>query len=82
MKTVITVFQTADGLTLHQDKKGNYYVANRRSMLSILGALLIDANSHRRQDRIMASGMLNSLKKSKVYSLDMKESYDISAILS
>lgn len=82
MKTVITVFQTADGLELHQDKKGNYYVANRRNMLSILGALLIDANSRRRQDRIMASDVLNSLKKSKVYSLDMKESYDISAILS
>ena len=55
MKTVSTVFQTADGLTLHIDKEGNFMVASKEYLISIIGALLIDAHSIRKSDRSMAN---------------------------
>lgn len=82
MKTVTKVFQTADGLTLHVDKEGRFYVASKQYLISIIGALLIDAHSPRRSDRSMANNLLDTLKKQGVYSLDGKEKFRVTDILS
>ena len=82
MKTVSTAFQTADGLTLHIDKEGRFYVASKEYFISIIGALLIDTHSPRRSDRIVANDLLNTLKKQGVYSLDGKEKFRVTDILS
>ena len=82
MKTVSTAFQTADGLTLHIDKEGRFYVASKQHLISIIGALLIDAHSSRRSDRSMANNLLNTLKKQGVYNLDGKTKYKVTDILS
>lgn len=82
MKTVSTAFQTADGLTLHIDKEGRFYVASKQHFISILGALLIDTHSSRRSDRDIANNLLNTLKKQGVYSFDGKVKYKVSDILS
>lgn len=82
MKTVSTVFQTADGLTLHIDKEGNFMVASKEYLISIIGALLIDAHSIRKSDRSMANNLLNTLKKQGVYSFDGKVKYKVTDILS
>lgn len=82
MKTVFTAFQTADGLTLHVDKDGRFYVASKEYFISIIGALLIDAHSPRRSDRSMAKSLLDTLKKQGVHSLDGKVKYKVSDILS
>jgi hypothetical protein len=82
MKTVSKVFQTADGLTLHIDKEGNFMVASKQHFISIIGALLIDAHSPRRCDRSAANNLLNALKKTVVYNLDGKTKYRVSDILS
>ena len=82
MKIVSTAFQTADGLTLHVDKEGRFYVASKEYFISIIGALLIDAHSPRRSDRDMANSLLNTLKKQGVYSFDGKVKYRVTDILS
>jgi hypothetical protein len=82
MKTVFKAFQTADGLTLHVDKEGRFYVASKEYFIAIIGALLIDAHSPRRSDRSMANSLLNTLKKQGVYNLDGKVKYKVSDILS
>lgn len=82
MKTVSKVFQTADGLTLHIDKEGNFMVASKQHFISIVGALLIDAHSPRRSDRSMANNLLNTLKKQGVYSFDGKVKYKVTDIFS
>lgn len=82
MKEVSKAFQTADGLTLHVDKEGRFYVASKEYFISIIGALLIDAHSPRRSDRIAANSLLNTLKKQGVYSLDGKVKYKATDILS
>ena len=82
MKEVSKVFQTADGLTLHVDKEGNFMVASKQHFISIIGALLIDAHSPRRSDRGMANNLLNTLKKQGVYSFDGKTKYRVTDILS
>lgn len=82
MKTVSTVFQTADGLTLHIDKEGNFMVASKEYLISIIGALLIDAHSIRKSDRSMANKLLNTLKKQGVYRFDGKVKYKVTDILS
>lgn len=82
MKTVFKAFQTADGLTLHVDKEGRFYVASKEYFIAIIGALLIDAHSPRRSDREMAAGLLNTLKKQGVHSLDGKVKYRVTDILS
>lgn len=82
MKIVSTAFQTADGLTLHIDKEGRFYVASKEYFISIIGALLIDAHSPRRSDRSMAKSLLNTLKQQGVYSLDGKVKYRVADILS
>ena len=82
MKTVSNVFQTADGLTLHIDKEGNFMVASKQHFISIIGALLIDTHSPRRSDRSAANSLLNTLKKQGVYSLDGKVKYKVTDILS
>lgn len=82
MKTVSKVFQTADGLTLHIDKEGRFYVASKEYLISIIGALLIDAHSTRKSDRDAANNLLKTLKKQGVYSLDGKVKYKVTDILS
>lgn len=82
MKVVTKVFQTADGLSLHIDKKGHFYVASKQHFISIIGALLIDIHSPRRSNRSMAKDLLNTLKKKGVYSLDGKMKYRVTNILS
>lgn len=82
MKTVTKVFQTADGLTLHVDKEGRLYVASKQYFISIIGALLIDAHSPRKSDRIAANNLLNTLKEKGVYSFDGKVKYNVTDILS
>lgn len=79
MKTVSTAFQTADGLTLHVDKEGRFYVASKEYFISIIGALLIDTHSPRRS---AANNLLNTLKKQGVYSFDGKVKYKVADILS
>lgn len=63
MKVVTKVFQTVDGLTLHIDKEGNFMVASKQHLISIIGALLIDAYSPRKSNRSMAKDLLGTLKK-------------------
>lgn len=82
MKVVTKVFQTADGLTLHIDKEGNFMVASKQHLISIIGALLIDTHSPRKSDRSMAKDLLSTLKKKGVYSLDGKVKYKVTDILS
>jgi hypothetical protein len=82
MKTVTKVFQTADGLTLHVDKEGRFYVASKQYFISIIGALLVDTHSTRKSDRIAANNLLNTLKEKGVYSLDGKVKYNVTDILS
>ena len=82
MKEVSKAFQTADGLTLHVDKEGHFYVASKEYFISIIGALLIDAHSPRRSDRSVANNLLNTLKKQGVYSLDGKVKFQVTDILS
>ena len=82
MKTVSKVFQTADGLTLHIDKEGHFYVASKQHFISIIGALLIDTHSTRKSDRSMAKDLLGTLKQKGVYSLDGKVKYKVTDILS
>ena len=82
MKVVTKAFQTADGLTLHVDKEGRFYVASKEYFISIIGALLVDAHSPRRSDRSMASNLLNTLKTQGVYNLDGKTKYRVADILS
>jgi hypothetical protein len=82
MKEVSKAFQTADGLTLHIDKEGRFYVASKEYFISIIGALLIDTHSPRRCDRSAANNLLNTLKKQGVYSFDGKVKYSVSDILS
>ena len=82
MKVVSKAFQTADGLTLHIDKEGRFYVASKQHFISIIGALLIDVHSPRRSDRSMAKDLLGTLKKRGVYSLDGKVKYKVTDILS
>lgn len=82
MKVVTKVFQTADGLTLHIDKEGNFMVASKQHLISIIGALLIDTHSPRRSNRSMAKDLLGTLKKKGVYSLDGKVKYKVTDILS
>jgi hypothetical protein len=82
MKTVFKAFQTADGLTLHVDKEGRFYVTSKEYFIAIIGALLIDAHSPRRSDRSMANNLLNTLKKQGVYNLDGKVKYKVTDILS
>ena len=82
MKTVSKVFQTADGLTLHIDKEGNFMVASKQHFISIIGALLIDAHSPRRSDRNAANNLLDTLKRRGVYSFDGKVKYKVTDILS
>jgi sulfite reductase alpha subunit-like flavoprotein len=82
MKVVSKAFQTADGLTLHIDNEGRFYVASKQHFISIIGALLIDAHSPRRSDRSMANNLLKTLKKQGVYSLDGKVKYRVTDILS
>lgn len=82
MKTVTKAFQTADGLTLHVDKEGRFYVANKQYFISIIGALLIDAHSPRKSDRITANSLLDTLKERGVYSFDGKVKYKVADILS
>lgn len=82
MKTVTKVFQTADGLTLHVDKEGNFMVASKQHFISIIGSLLIDAHSPRRSDRNAANNLLDTLKRQGVYSFDGKVKYKVSDILS
>ena len=82
MKIVSKVFQTADGLTLHIDKEGRFYVTSKQHFISIIGALLIDAHSPRRCDRSAANSLLNTLKKQGVYSFDGKVRYKVTDILS
>ena len=82
MKTVSKAFQTADGLTLHIDKEGRFYVASKQHLISIIGALLIDTCSPRKSDRDAANNLLNTLKKQGVYSFDGKVKYKVTDILS
>lgn len=82
MKTVSKVFQTSDGLTLHIDKEGRFYVASKQHLISIIGALLIDAHSPSRSDRSMSKDLLGTLKKQGAYSLDGKMKYKVTDILS
>lgn len=82
MKTVTTVFQTADGLTLHVDKEGRFYVASKQYFISIIGALLVDTHSTRKSDRVAANNLLNTLKEKGVYSFDGKMKYNVTDILS
>lgn len=82
MKTVSKAFQTADGLTLHIDKEGRFYVASKQHFISIIGALLIDANSSRKSDRDAANSLLNTLKRQGVYNFDGKVKYKVADILS
>lgn len=82
MKTVTTAFQTADGLTLHVDKEGRFYVASKQYFISIIGALLVDTHSTRKSDRVAANNLLNTLKEKGVYSLDGKVKYNVTDILS
>lgn len=82
MKTISKVFQTADGLTLHIDKEGNFMVASKQHFISIIGALLIDTHSPRKSDRSMAKNLLNTLKQKGAYSLDGKVKYKVTDILS
>lgn len=82
MKTVTKVFQTADGLTLHVDKEGNFMVASKQHFISIIGALLIDAHSPRRSGRNAANNLLDTLKRQGVYSFDGKVKYKVTDILS
>lgn len=82
MKTVTTVFQTADGLTLHVGKEGRFYVASKQYFISIIGALLVDTHSTRKSDRVAANNLLNTLKEKGVYSFDGKVKYNVTDILS
>lgn len=82
MKEVSKVFQTADGLTLHVDREGNFMVASKQYFISIIGALLVDTHSTRKSDRIAANNLLNTLKEKGVYSLDGKVKYKVTDILS
>lgn len=82
MKTVTKAFQTADGLTLHVDKEGRFYVASKQYFISIIGALLVDTHSTSKKDRIAANNLLNTLKEKGVYSFDGKVKYKVADILS
>lgn len=82
MKTVTKAFQTADGLTLHVDNEGRFYVASKQYFISIIGALLVDTHSTRKSDRIAANNLLNTLKEKGVYSLGGKVKYNVTDILS
>lgn len=82
MKTISKVFQTADGLTLHIDKEGNFMVASKQHFISIIGALLIDAHSPRKSNRNMAKNLLDTLKQKGSYSLDGRVKYKMTDILS
>ena len=82
MKTVTKAFQTADGLTLHVDEEGRFYVASKQYFISIVGALLVDTHSTSKKDRITANNLLNTLKEKGVYSLDGKVKYKVADILS
>ena len=82
MKTVTNAFQTADGLTLHVDKEGRFYVASKQYFISIIEALLVDTHSTRKSDRVAANNLLNTLKEKGVYSFDGKVKYNVTDILS
>lgn len=61
------VFKTADNLQLFKTVKGNYIVATRQDLLSIVGAIMIDQHDHKPTIRNTATDLLKSLYNTPVY---------------
>lgn len=61
------VFKTKDNLQLFKTVKGNYTVATRQDLLSIVGAIMIDQHDPSPTIRNMATGLLKSVYSKPVY---------------
>ena len=71
MKQFITlVFQSLDGLKLYRHKDGTFFAKNQQEFLSIVGCILIDSKSSRKEDREIANKLLNRLKTNSIYSYE------------
>lgn len=70
MKQFISlVFESLDGLKLYRRKDGAFFVKNQQEFLSIVGCIMINANSHKKEDRQTAKKFLSNLKNASIYSL-------------
>lgn len=70
MKQFITlVFESLDGLKLYRRKDGAFFAKNQQEFLSIIGCIMIDSKSSRKEDREIANQLLNRLKNNLIYSL-------------
>lgn len=57
-------------MKLYRRPNGSYLAKNVNEFLSIVGCIIIDANSSVKQDREIATKFLNTLKNNKVYSIE------------
>lgn len=64
------VFESADGLKLYCRKDGAFFAKNQQEFLSIVGCVLIDSKSSRKEDREIAKKFLNRLKNNSIYSYE------------
>lgn len=64
------IFKSSDDLKLYRKPNGTYLVNNQQELLSIVGCIMIDQHSHKKEDRIVATKLLNSLKRNKIVSLE------------
>lgn len=61
------VFKTKDNLQLFKTVKGNFVVATRQELLSIVGAIMIDQHDHKTTVRTTATDLLKSLYSKPIY---------------
>ena len=64
------IFMSSDGLKLYRKPNGTYLANHEKEFLSIIGCIMIAANSSNKQDREIATKFLNTLKNNKVYSIE------------
>lgn len=64
------IFMSSDGLKLYSKPNGSYLANCEKEFLSIVGCIMIAANSSSKQDREIATKFLNTLKNNKVYSIE------------
>ena len=64
------IFMSSDGLKLYRKPNGSYLANREKEFLSIIGCIMIVANSSSKQDREIATKFLNTLKNNKVYSIE------------
>ena len=57
-------------MKLYRRPNGSYLAKNVNEFLSIVGCIMIDANSSVKQDREIATKFLNIVKNNKVHSIE------------